>query len=218
MRACVRACVCLRARDVLCMYECVAPPCTDQKRGPNSRLLLSLIPGHPFTMFSISLYDDIRRKEARQKRICEFFLHIEHLLRPLFVGIREVQERISERIEKVPAGWYVDGTLKASRVAERGRQREIGNSVVVCVCVCECARERTFCVCASMRACVCVCVCVCVSVCVCVCVCLLVRACVCVCVCVCVYVCSCVSASVCACVRATFCLCVSMCGTLYRPK
>ena len=39
------------------------------------------------------------------------------------MGIREVQERVSERIEKVP-GRYVDGTVKASRVAERGRQRE----------------------------------------------------------------------------------------------
>ena len=62
--ACMRACVCLRACDVLCVYQCVAPPCTDQKRCPNSRLLLNLIPGHPFTRFSISLYDDIRRKEA----------------------------------------------------------------------------------------------------------------------------------------------------------
>ena len=81
-------------------------------------------------MFSISLYEDIGRKEASQKRISEFFLPIEHLLRPLFVGIREVQERVSERIKKVP-GRYVDGILKASRVAERGRQSEIGNSVVV---------------------------------------------------------------------------------------
>ena len=54
--------------------------------GPNSRLLLNLIPGHPFTMFSISLYDDNRRKEASQKGICEFFLPIEHLLRPLVCG------------------------------------------------------------------------------------------------------------------------------------
>ena len=45
------------------------------------------------------------------------------------MGIREVQERVSERIEKVP-GRYVDGTVKASRVAERGRQRAIENSVV----------------------------------------------------------------------------------------
>ena len=35
----------------------------------------------------------------------------------------------------------MDGTVKASRVAERGRQRAIGNSVVVCVCVwCVCMR------------------------------------------------------------------------------
>ncbi len=38
------------------------------------------------------------------------------------MGIREVQERVSERIEKVP-GRYVDGTLKSSRVAEGDRER-----------------------------------------------------------------------------------------------
>ena len=73
------------------------------------------------------------------------------------MGIREVQERVSERTEKVP-GRYVDGTLKASRVAERGRQRAIGNSVVVCVCVCVCVH-------AFFRACVPSCVCVCLRAC-----------------------------------------------------
>ena len=48
------------------------------------------------------------------------------------MGIREVPERVFERIEKVP-GRYVDNTVKASRVAGRGRQIAIGNSVVVCV-------------------------------------------------------------------------------------
>ena len=73
VRACactyVRACVCVFAcvRRFVCVYQCVAPPCIDRKRDPNSRLLLNLIPGRPFTMFSISLYDDIRRKEASQK-------------------------------------------------------------------------------------------------------------------------------------------------------
>ena len=76
------------------------------------------------------------------------------------MGIREVQERVSERIEKVP-GRYVDGTLKTSRVAERGRQRAIGNSVVVCVCVCVRVYMRSS-VRACVRACVCVCVCACV--------------------------------------------------------
>ena len=55
------------------------------------------------------------------------------------MGIREVQETVSERIEKVP-GRYVGGTVKISRVAEIGKQRAIGNSVVVCVCVCVCVR------------------------------------------------------------------------------
>ena len=67
------------------MNQCVSP-CIHQKRGPNSRLHLNLIPGHPFTMFSISLYDDIRSKEASQKGICEFFVPVEHLLRPLVCG------------------------------------------------------------------------------------------------------------------------------------
>ena len=67
------------------------------------------------------------------------------------MGIREVQERVSERIEKVP-GRYVDGTLKAFRVAEGGRQSAIGNSVVVCVCVCVFV---CMCLHAFFRACVC---------------------------------------------------------------
>ena len=86
------------------------------------------------------------------------------------MGIREVQERVTERIEKVP-GRCVDCTLKASRVAERGRQREIEYSVLsrahrvcVCVCVCECV-----CVCLSVCACFLACVpatfCACVSMC-----------------------------------------------------
>ena len=44
-------------------------------------------------------------------------------------GIREVQESVSERIEKVP-GRCVDGTLNISLVAKIGKQRAIGNSVV----------------------------------------------------------------------------------------
>ena len=73
VRTCVRVrvCVCVRATFCVCVYQCVAPPCTDQKRGPNCRLLLNFIPEHPFTMFSTSLYDDIRTKEASQKRICD---------------------------------------------------------------------------------------------------------------------------------------------------
>ena len=80
------------------------------------------------------------------------------------MGIREIQEKVTERIEKVP-GRYVDGTLKISRLAERGRQTEIGNSVVVCVCVCACV-HAFFCTCVRacvrVRVCVYVCVCVCV--------------------------------------------------------
>ena len=64
MRSYVSACLCLRACDVR-VNQCVTP-CIDQKRSSNSRLLLNLIPGRPFTMFSISLYDEIRRKEANQ--------------------------------------------------------------------------------------------------------------------------------------------------------
>ena len=76
-------------------------PCTDQKRGPKSRLLLNLIPGHHFTMFSTSLYSDVRIKEAREESANSLYLS-NTFLRPLFVGIREVQERVSERIEKAP--------------------------------------------------------------------------------------------------------------------
>ena len=65
LRECVSVSACVRC--YVRVNQCVAPPCIDQKRGLKSRLLLNLIPGRPFTMFSISLYDDIRRKEASQK-------------------------------------------------------------------------------------------------------------------------------------------------------
>ena len=69
MRACARACLCVFAcvRRFVSVYQCVALPCTDQKRGPTSRLPLNLIPGHHFTMFSTSLYSDVRTKEARKE-------------------------------------------------------------------------------------------------------------------------------------------------------
>ena len=44
----------------------------------------------------------------------------------------------------------MDGTLNISQVAKIGKQRVIGNSVVMCVCVCVCS-----CVCAHVHACVC---------------------------------------------------------------
>ena len=69
VRACVRVFACVRR--FVCVYQCVTPPCTDKKRGPNCRLLLNLIPEHPFRMLSTSLYDEIRAKEASQKRICD---------------------------------------------------------------------------------------------------------------------------------------------------
>ena len=78
VRACARACVCvfafvcLRACNVLCV--CVSMCGTSlyrPKERPELSVLLNLIPGHPFTMFSTSLYDDIRTKEASQKRICD---------------------------------------------------------------------------------------------------------------------------------------------------
>ena len=92
VRACARACVlccgvCLSACDVLCVCINVwHPPCTDQKRGPKSRLLLNLIPRHHFTMFSTSLYSDVRTKEASQKRICELFVPIEHIFKAFVCG------------------------------------------------------------------------------------------------------------------------------------
>ena len=84
LRKCVSVSACVRS--YVRVNQCVAPPCIDQKRGPNSRLLLNLIPERPFTMFSISLYDDIRRKETSQKRICEFFVPIEHIFKAFACG------------------------------------------------------------------------------------------------------------------------------------
>ena len=81
LRECVSACV----RWYVRVNQCVAPPCIDRKRGPNSRLLLNLIPGRPFTMFSISLYDDIRRKEASQRNL-RILCTYQTPLRPLVCG------------------------------------------------------------------------------------------------------------------------------------
>ena len=58
-----------------------------------------------------------------RNEFANYFYLSNTFLRPLLVGIREVQERVSESIEKVQ-GRYVDGTVKASRVAERGRQSD----------------------------------------------------------------------------------------------
>ena len=72
----------------------------------------------------LQLYDDIRRKEASQKEESANTLYLSNTFYGnLFVGIREVQERVSERIEKVPRR-YVDGTLKTSRGAEIGKQSD----------------------------------------------------------------------------------------------
>ena len=46
-RECVSVSACVRW--YVRVNQCVAPPCIDRKRGPNSRLLLNLTPGHPFT-------------------------------------------------------------------------------------------------------------------------------------------------------------------------
>ena len=89
----MRVCVCARATFCVCVYQCVAPPCTDQKRGPKSLLLLNLIPGHHFTMFSTSLYSDVRAKEASQKRICEFFVPIEHIFKAFVCGYPRVTRK-----------------------------------------------------------------------------------------------------------------------------
>ena len=54
--------------------------------------------------------------ESYRGRLRSLLLYLYYVLRPFFVGIREVQERVSERIEKVPR-LHVDGTLNISRVA-----------------------------------------------------------------------------------------------------
>ena len=78
-----------RVRCYVRVNQCVAPPCTDQKRGPNSRLLSNLIPGRPFTMFSVSLYDDIRTKEASQKEQFANSLYLSNIFRGLCLWASE---------------------------------------------------------------------------------------------------------------------------------
>ena len=66
LRACVRVRVCVRATFCVCGSMCGTSLYRPKERP--------------------ELYDDIRRKEASEKRICEFFLPVEHLLRPFFDG------------------------------------------------------------------------------------------------------------------------------------
>ena len=87
VRACVRACVCLRACDVLCV--CVSTCGTSlyrPKERPEVSFAFEFDPWTSFTMFSTSLYSDVRTKEASQKRICEFFVPIEHILKAFLCG------------------------------------------------------------------------------------------------------------------------------------
>ena len=94
-----------------CAYQCMATPCTDQKRGPKSHLLLNLIPGHHFTMFSTSLYSDVRTKEASQKRICEFFVPIQHIFKAFVCGyLRGTGKGFCEDRKGTRAvrGWYLE--------------------------------------------------------------------------------------------------------------
>ena len=97
----------------MCVYQCVVLPCTDLKRGPKSRLLLNLIPGHHFTMFSTSLYSDIRTKQAGQKRICEFFVPIQHIFKAFVCGYpRGTGKGFCEDrkgTSRAVRGWYGEG-------------------------------------------------------------------------------------------------------------
>ena len=71
LRACVRACVCLRACDVFCCCCVCVYHCGTSLYRPKERPELSVAFERPFTMLSTSLYDDIRTKEASQKRISD---------------------------------------------------------------------------------------------------------------------------------------------------
>ena len=87
VRACVRACVCLRACDVLCV--CVSTCGTSlyrQKERPEVSFAFEFDPWTSFTMFSTSLYSDVRTKEASQKGNCEFFVPIERILKAFVCG------------------------------------------------------------------------------------------------------------------------------------
>ena len=92
---CVCACICVRACDVLCahVYTICGTSLYRPKERPELSVALNLI-----LDILLQLYDDIRRKETNEKRICEFFLPVdtvEGLFFFLFlicfcVGIREV--------------------------------------------------------------------------------------------------------------------------------
>ncbi len=87
VRARVRACVCLRACDVLCVsVSTCGTSLYRPKERPEVSFAFEFDPWTSFTMFSTSLYSDVRTKEASQKRICEFFVPIEHILKSFVCG------------------------------------------------------------------------------------------------------------------------------------
>ena len=85
VRACVRASVCVRETFCVCV-SMFGTSLYRLKERPEVSFALNLIPGHHFTMFSTSLYSDIRTKEASQKRICEFYVPIQHIFKAFVCG------------------------------------------------------------------------------------------------------------------------------------
>jgi len=109
---CARACVlglCISANVCVCVCVCacvrcfvhVHTICGTSLYRPKERPELSVAFEYdPWTSFYN--YMTTLGEKANEKRICEFFLPVVHLLWPFFVGIRAVRERVSGRIEKIP--------------------------------------------------------------------------------------------------------------------
>ena len=124
VRACVRVCVCVCAcvRRFVHVYTICGTSLYRPKERPELSVAFEFDPWTSFYNYMTTLGEKkLVRKEFANSFTCRTpFKAICFVC--VWGGIREVQESVSERIEKVP-GRYMDGTLNISRVAEIGKQR-----------------------------------------------------------------------------------------------
>ena len=114
MCVCVSACVCVHACNVLCAH--VYTICGTLYRPKEKPKLSVAFEFDPWTSF-YNYMTTLGEKKLMRKEFANSF-YLSNTVKGLFfffVRIREVQARVSERIEKIPEQ-YVDGTLNISRV------------------------------------------------------------------------------------------------------
>ena len=109
VRASVRVSVCVRETFCVCVLMC-GTSLYRLKERPEVSFAFECDPMDIILQCFLHLYiATLGQKKLVRKEFANSLYLSNTFLRLLFVGIREVQERVSVRIEKVP-GRYVDGT------------------------------------------------------------------------------------------------------------